>query len=125
MSNHGKTNKIILSNSSINSNNMFLKYKTTFRPWYEFILDDYFDIIFYNEKGEITEGTRSNIIVQIDGDFYTPPTCCGLLNGCYRQYLIDTKNVKEKVLFKEDLELAEKIYCVNSVRGMIEVELWF
>lgn len=117
------TNKIILANSSINSHNIFLKHKTTFRPWYEFILDDYFDIIFYNEKGEITEGTRTNIVVQIDGVLYTPPVSSGLLNGCYRQYLIDNKKVKEKVLFKEDLELAEKIYCVNSVRGMVEVEL--
>ncbi len=118
-----KTNKIILSNSSINSKNIYLKYKTTFRPWYEFILDDYFDIIFYNEKGEITEGTRTNIVVQIDGGLYTPPLECGLLNGCYRQYLIDAKKVKEKVLYKKDLESAEKIYCVNSVRGMVEVEL--
>ena len=118
-----KTNKIILSNSSINSNNIFLKHKTTFSPWYEFILDDYFDIIFYNEKGEITEGTRTNIVVQINGILYTPPIDCGLLNGCYRQYLIDNKKVKEKVLYKEDLETAEKIYCVNSVRGMVEVEL--
>lgn len=33
------------------------------------------------------------------------------------------KNVSEKILYKNDLENAEKIFCVNSVRGIVEVKL--
>ena len=117
------TNKIKISENRINSKNRFLYYKTTFRAWYEDILQDYFDVIFFNERDELTEGTRSNIVLQLNGKLYTPPIKCGILNGVYRQYMLDNNLLEEKILYKEDLEKAEKIYCINSVRGMREVEL--
>ncbi len=79
-----------------------------------------YDEVFFNKKGELTEGARSNIILQINGKLYTPPGKCGLLKGIY---LKSMKNVQEKILYKSDLENAEKIFCVNSVRGMVEVKL--
>ena len=79
-----------------------------------------FDEIFLNEKGELTEGSRSNIILEINGKLFTPPTKCGLLNGIFRQSM---KNVTEKILYKSDLYKAEKIYCINSVRKIVEVKL--
>ena len=82
-----------------------------------------FDIIFFNEKQELTEGTRSNVVLQIEGKLYTPPVKSGILNGIYRQHLLNTGKVKEKTLYKKDLLNAEKIFCINSVRGMVEVEL--
>ena len=118
-----KTNKIKIANEVLRSDNKLLYYKTTFRPWYEYILDDYFDIIFVNERKELTEGTRSNIVLEINGELYTPPCQCGLLNGVYRQYMIEHHNLKEKILYISDLEKADKIYCINSVRGMVEVQL--
>ena len=116
-------NKIVIANDYINSENPYLYHKTTFRPWYKYVLEDYFDIIFFNEKQELTEGTRSNIVLQIEGELYTPPVKSGILNGIYRQHLLNTGKVKEKTLYKKDLLNAEKIFCINSVRGMIEVEL--
>ncbi len=116
-------NKIIIANDYINSENPYLYHKTTFRPWYKYVLEDYFDILFFNEKQELTEGTRSNIVLQIEGELYTPPVKSGILNGIYRQHLLNTGKVKEKTLYKKDLLNAEKIFCINSVRGMIEVEL--
>lgn len=71
----------------------------------------------------MTEGARSNIILQISGKLFTPPICCGLLNGIYRQKLLDNGKCEEKILYKSDIERAEKIFCVNSVRGMVEVKL--
>ena len=117
------TNKIKISENRINSKNRFLYYKTTFRAWYENILNDCYDVIFFNERDELTEGTRSNIVLQLNGKLYTPPIKCGILNGVYRQYMLDNNLLEEKILYKEDLEKAEKIYCINSVRGMREVEL--
>lgn len=120
-----KTNKITISPIKINSQNEFMYHKTTYRPWF---YDSYqkiakgkiYDEIFFNEKGELTEGARSNIVLQLNGKLYTPPVSCGLLNGVFRQQM---KNVTEKILYKSDLENAEKIFCVNSVRGMVEVQL--
>ena len=121
-----KTSKIAISPIIQNSKNEFLYYKTTYRPWY---FDSFqkikngkiYDEIFFNEKGELTEGARSNIVLQLNGNLYTPPVQCGLLNGVFRQELLKNNKCTEKILYKKDLEKAEKIFCVNSVRGMVEV----
>ena len=76
-----------------------------------------------NERGEITEGTFTNIAVQMKGKLFTPPVSCGLLAGTYRKKLIEQGRMKEKILYPEDLEKAEKIFCFNSVRKLVEVEL--
>lgn len=118
-----KTNKIRISSITINSQNEFMYHKTTYRPWFYDSyqnFDKYYDEIFFNEKGELTEGARNNIILQIEGKLYTPPVSCGLLDGIYKKNM---KNVTEKILYKSDLLNAEKIFCVNSVRGMVEVHL--
>lgn len=121
-----KTSKIGISPIIQNSKNEFLYYKTTYRPWYYDSFQrikngEIYDEIFFNEKGELTEGARSNIVLQLNGNLYTPPVQCGLLNGVFRQELLKNNKCTEKILYKKDLEKAEKIFCVNSVRGMVEV----
>lgn len=121
-----KTSKIAISPIIQNSKNEFLYYKTTYRPWYfdsfqKIKNGEIYDEIFFNEKGELTEGARSNIVLQLNGNLYTPPVQCGLLNGVFRQELLKNNKCTEKILYKKDLEKAEKIFCVNSVRGMVEV----
>lgn len=121
-----KTFKIAISPIIQNSKNEFLYYKTTYRPWYYDSFQrikngEIYDEIFFNEKGELTEGARSNIVLQLNENLYTPPVQCGLLNGVFRQELLKNNKCTEKILYKKDLEKAEKIFCVNSVRGMVEV----
>ena len=123
-----KTFKIAISPIIQNSKNEFLYYKTTYRPWYYDSFQrikngEIYDEIFFNEKGELTEGARSNIVLQLNGNLYTPPVQCGLLNGVFRQELLKNNKCTEKILYKKDLEKAEKIFCVNSVRGMVEIRL--
>lgn len=113
------SNKIKLGRK-INSANPFLYHKTTLR---ESAPDDVFDIISINERGEITEGTFTNLAVQINGELFTPPVECGLLAGTFRAKLLNEGKIKERILFPQDLEKAEKIFCFNSVRKMVEVEL--
>lgn len=122
------SNKIVISSQRVNSTDVFLKHKTTYRPYYAESLEkirqgEIYDEIFFNEKGELTEGSRSNVVLELDGQLYTPPLSCGLLNGIYRQFLLDNGKCLEKVLTKTDLANASKIYCVNSVRGAREVFL--
>lgn len=125
-----KTNTVSISRTSLNSKELLLKHKTTYRAWYEDSMrkiktGEIFDEIFFNEKGELTEGARSNIILEIGGEWYTPPVESGLLNGILRQRLIKQGKVKEKKLYPEDLKKAQKIYCINSVRGIVEVKIDF
>lgn len=126
--NENTNDKITISPIVINSSNDLMYHKTTYRPWF---LESYenihkgriYDEIFFNEKGELTEGARSNIILEIDGKLYTPPLSCGLLNGIYRQKMLNEGKCSEKILYKNDLINADVIYCVNSVRGMKKVIL--
>lgn len=104
----------------VNSANPFLYHKTSIRLPFP---KDVFDEICVNEKGEITEGTFTNIGAKINGVIYTPPVACGLLNGITRQKLLREGAIQEKILYPDDLKAAEKIYCFNSVRGTVEVEL--
>lgn len=104
----------------VNSANPFLYHKTSIRLPFP---KDVFDEICVNEKGELTEGTFTNIGIQLNGTIYTPPVECGLLNGVTRQKLLRDGKIKEKILYPSDLQNAEKIYCFNSVRGMVEVTL--
>ena len=119
---------IEISDLKVNSENDFLYHKTTFRPWYKKSFEKIqsklvYDEVFFNEKDELTEGARSNILLQIDGKLYTPSLHCGLLNGILRQKMLKDGLLEEKVLYKKDLLNAEKIFCINSVRGIKEVRL--
>jgi len=114
---------IFLSETSIDENNIFLYHKTTHRPWYNTAMENIrnglcFDVIFFNSKGEITEGARSNVFMEKDGKLYTPSLCCGLLPGILRKNLIKNKKCFEKIITIKELKKSNTIYCGNSVRGL-------
>ncbi len=122
--------KVCLSTKRTQIHNPFLYHKTTNRKIYDQEYKrcrrlGFYDVIFTNEKGEITEGAISNIFIRKNGTLFTPPKACGLLDGVYRRYLINSKRykVKERILFKKDLLCADEIYLSNSVRGLVRVRL--
>ena len=120
--------RIELSDITPDCKNDLLTHKTTFRPWFEdaaakIANKEVYDVLFFNRKGELTEGSRTNVLLEIDGKFYTPPVQCGLLNGVLRQNLVDSNVCVEKILYKEDVLKADNIYCINSVRGIKRVTL--
>ena len=109
----------------------WLFHKTTRRElydaaWRQARSEGLHDLIFCNQKGEVTEGAISNIIVEEDGCFFTPPLECGVLPGVMRRRLLAAEGefaVEERVLYKDDLIRADRIYLCNSVGGVVEVEL--
>ena len=110
----------------IQSDNIYLQHKTTIRHMYttaKASRPDTDDVILWNEKGEITEASSSNIVVEINGQKYTPPVKSGLLAGTFRAHLLDQKIIQEKTIHKTQLPSCEKIYLINSVRQWREVEL--
>jgi para-aminobenzoate synthetase/4-amino-4-deoxychorismate lyase len=121
-----ETVRITFSKKKTDKTDIFLYHKTTKRSLYEEALNKYrakgfFDVIFTNQEDEITEGAITNVMILEGENYWTPPLSCGVLAGVYRQHLINTQEVplKEKVLRKEDLLKADKIYIMNSVRKMI------
>ncbi|MEI8128660.1 MAG: aminodeoxychorismate synthase component I [bacterium] len=122
------TKKIFISKTPVNSKELLLKYKTTCRVYYDEAMKKIklgliFDEIFFNEKGELTEGARSNIVLQIGGELFTPPVKCGLLGGILREKMIKSGKIRTKKLYLSDLKKSEKVFCINSVRGIVEVEV--
>jgi para-aminobenzoate synthetase/4-amino-4-deoxychorismate lyase len=118
--------KIAFSGEKTDRTDVFLAHKTTKRALYEEELKKcrakgYFDVIFMNREDEVTEGCITNVMIQKGANYWTPPLSCGVLPGVFRKHLLDTQEVplKEKVLRKEDLFKADKIYLINSVRKII------
>jgi para-aminobenzoate synthetase/4-amino-4-deoxychorismate lyase len=117
-----RTFKVKLASSPINSADPFYFHKTTNRGFYPAI-GNHDDILLYNEKDELTEFTIGNLVVKIKGGLFTPPISCGLLTGTFREYLLESGQVKERVIRKNELEFCEEIFLVNSVRKWVPVEL--
>ncbi|MGE0213040.1 MAG: aminodeoxychorismate synthase component I [Parvibaculaceae bacterium] len=81
------------------------------------------EVVFLNTRDELTEGSRTNLFLEIDGRLLTPPLSSGLLPGTLRRSLIKNGAVEERILRREDLGRAERIFLGNSVRGLVEAEL--
>lgn len=110
---------ITFADEPVDSSNRFLYHKTSNREMYRLELEkkaDCVDVIFVNEKGEVTEGVNNNIVIRKDGMLLTPPITCGLLPGILRAQLLETGEITERVLKPADLEQADDIYLINSVR---------
>ncbi|MFH1740953.1 MAG: aminotransferase class IV, partial [bacterium] len=83
--------------------------------------EGYFDLIYLNTDGEVTEGAITNLIANINGRWFTPPLRCGLLPGIWRAQRLKQGDVEERVLTREDLLRAARLVMGNSVRGDVEV----
>ena len=119
---------VTLSKKRTNSRNRFLYHKTTNRDLYDseyskYRALGYTDCLFMNEKQELTEGAITNIFIEKDGRFFTPPLSSGLLPGIMRAALISSLKAKEQILHLKDLRSADRVYICNSVRGLIEVKI--
>jgi len=116
--------RVALATQAVNSSDRFLFHKSTKRDFYNAQLaarPDCDDIIFWNEKGEVTESTIANVVVQIDGELFTPPVESGLLAGTFRNQLLAEGKIRERVITIEELQTAEKLFLINSVRKWMEV----
>lgn len=104
-------------------------HKTTQRALYtralqEAVREGFDEVLFLNERGEVTEGAISNVFVVKDGRWRTPPVECGLLAGVYRRHLLETRaEIEECVLREEDLREADAVYLANAVRGLRRAEI--
>jgi para-aminobenzoate synthetase/4-amino-4-deoxychorismate lyase len=118
--------RVALAREPVDPREVFLYHKTTHRQVYERARaahPDCDDVILWNTRGEITESTLANVVVRLDGRYYTPPVECGLLAGVYREHLLQRGLLRERVLTPNDLRRAEAVCLINSVRGRIRAEV--
>jgi para-aminobenzoate synthetase/4-amino-4-deoxychorismate lyase len=108
--------RLTLATTPVNSSDTFLFHKTTNRDYPP-------NLIFWNERNEVTESGIANLVVKIDGQLVTPPVSCGLLPGTFRGHLIDNGEIKERVVTVEELKNANEFFLINSVRKWMKAEL--
>lgn len=122
--------RYVIAEETTDSANRFLFHKTTRRQFYDRTRERLIretgcdEAVFVNEKGELTEGSYTNLFVERDGRLLTPPLACGLLNGTLRRALLADPDcaIEEAVLTPVDLEKADRVYLGNSVRGLVRAE---
>lgn len=113
-----------LAKSPISKKNPFLYHKTTHREVYsKFQQRDVYDVLLWNEEEQITEFTNGNVVLEMEGNLYTPPIQSGLLAGTFRQKLLKEEKIQEKILTLSDLKRCSHIWFINSVRKWVKVEL--
>lgn len=112
--------RVALAAAPVDSRDPFLLHKTTHRKIYEAARagrPGFDEVILWNERGEVTEATASNIVIEKAGELFTPPLSSGLLPGTLRGLLLDEGEITEKTITREELTKAERIFLINSVRG--------
>lgn len=122
----GAPRPVALATSPVPSADVFLFHKTTRRAVYDRHRaehPDAFDVLLWNDAGEMTEFTIGNVVLRIDGTDWTPPRECGLLAGVCRAELLERGEIRERRLTLDDLTRAERVWLINSVRGWVEVTI--
>jgi branched-subunit amino acid aminotransferase/4-amino-4-deoxychorismate lyase len=121
----------VISTIAVSSADPIIRHKTTRRALYDAEFKTWsartgcFDVIFVNERAEVTEGARTNVFIQRGPAIFTPPLECGLLDGTLRRWMLEGQVIptRECVLTVADLSSADRIYLGNSIRGLTEVHL--
>ena len=86
----------------------------------------FFDALFTNESGEITEGSITNVFFLSKGHIFTPPTDAGLLPGITRKHIIKVArtlgfSLTESTVTPGDLDRFDGAFVTNSVIEILPV----
>ncbi|KIC35497.1 aminotransferase class IV family protein [Leisingera sp. ANG-M7] len=117
-----------IAETRLDADDLWLLHKTTRRALYDTaraaLPAGVDELLFLNQRGEVCEGTITNLFVTCsDGRMVTPPLSCGLLPGILRQVMLERGECREAVLGLRDLKRAQAIHMGNSLRGLIPVRL--
>lgn len=122
--------QVVFSRQHTDSRNPWLYHKTTLRSLYDeersrATAAGFYEVLFLNERDEVTEGAITTLVVRQGGKLRTPALGCGLLPGVFRRHLLaaSPEPVAEAILTLDDLRRAEALYVGNSVRGLVAVKL--
>jgi branched-chain amino acid aminotransferase len=69
-----------------------------------------------NTRGELCEGTGSNVFLVLDGVLVTPPLSSGCLAGVTRDLLLEAAGAEERTVPMAALADAEEVFLTSSVR---------
>ena len=112
--------RLVVDDAPVDSTSPRLRHKTSQRQPYDqrrHRHPEADDVILVNERGELTETSRANLVLQLGGQWWTPPLESGCLPGVERGRLLELGMVAERVLSRADLHQAEELAVLSSLRG--------
>jgi para-aminobenzoate synthetase/4-amino-4-deoxychorismate lyase len=112
--------RVALAPEPVSSGDVFLFHKTTRREVYNRARasrPEADSVLLWNERGEVTEATEANVVLEIEGRRLTPPVACGLLPGVFRAELLRREEIQERVIQLDELRRATSVWLISSVRG--------
>jgi para-aminobenzoate synthetase/4-amino-4-deoxychorismate lyase len=106
------------------------RHKTTQRAAYDAAVQaaqtaGAFDTLFFDTRGRLTEGGRSNVFVRLGGRWWTPPVSDGVLPGVMRGVLLEDPQwaAAERSITRDELLRADEIVVCNALRGVLPARL--
>ncbi|HEX9172081.1 MAG TPA: chorismate-binding protein, partial [Telluria sp.] len=121
---------LLLADDAVLADDLFARHKTSIRgrydaAWRAAEQQGAFDTLFFNERGELAEGGRSNVFVRIGGRWITPPLSCGVLPGIMRAVLLAAPawHATEGIVTRAMLAAADDIVVCNALRGPLRAYL--
>jgi len=117
---------VLVSARRTDAGDRYLYHKTSRRALYDderarAVAGGYFEAIFVNAEGHVTEGAITNIFVRRGECWLTPPVSDGLLPGIWRASFLRETGAREQSLTVDDLRAADEVVIGNSVRGAVRV----
>ncbi len=118
--------RLALDDDPVDAASPWLQHKTTRRDVYltrALRQPEADDVVLVNQQGELTETTTANLALRIGSRWWTPPTTSGCLPGVERARRLELGRLHERVLSVLDLQHAEQIAVLSSLRGWREARL--
>ena len=115
--------RVAFAKTPVDSTSPWLRFKTTRRDTYDgarAAQPDADEVLLWNERGEVTEATSANVVVEMDGSLITPSVDSGLLPGVLRAQLLAQGVVRERRLRRDELHTGQRFFLINALRGWRE-----
>lgn len=127
---------IVKDSQPLRSTTPFTTFKTTNRSHYTFARERmvemiskyrypsedkaHCEIILYNDRNELLEGSISNIAIKRANGWITPPLSSGCLCGIFRYYLLQKGYIQEDNISPNEISVGDTVLIFNGVLGCIK-----
>jgi branched-chain amino acid aminotransferase len=86
----------------------------------EAVKGGYADALFVGMKGELLEGSVSNIFLGVKGKLVTPKLT-GILPGVTRKVVMELEKVKERTVLHKELRSADEVFITNALIEVLPI----
>ena len=85
-----------------------------------------YEALMLNPKGEVCEGSMSNVFVVTDATIATPPISAGILEGITRELVVSIAReggfeLEERMLLPDELLGADEVFITASSRQVVPI----